>query len=164
MVLLLICAVMWGQHGDLLGGFPNELHKEKELTIILLNRIHLSFLYPQAVCRHVECGHSWASWRCELSASAQLPEKTRPLCDRVSFDILRSADPHKVNNYSYLTSEVCGLNVLMSVMLLLFSLQEVKAAPLKFVTDLAFEDSWSQLLMSTLAPLGYIKVILSASY
>lgn len=78
---------------------------------------------------------------------------------------MRSADPHKVNNYRYLTSEVCGLNVLMAVMLLLFSLQEVKAAPLKFVTDLAFEDSWSQLFMSTLAPLGYIKVlILSASY
>ncbi|XP_051718625.1 inositol polyphosphate 5-phosphatase Ka isoform X1 [Ctenopharyngodon idella] len=37
-------------------------------------------------------------------------------------------------------------------------LQEVKAAPLKFVTDLAFEDSWSHLFMNTLAPLGYIKV------
>ncbi|KAK7172016.1 hypothetical protein R3I93_004341 [Phoxinus phoxinus] len=42
--------------------------------------------------------------------------------------------------------------------LYVIGLQEVKAAPLKFVTDLAFEDSWSQLFMSTLAPLGYIKV------
>lgn len=50
-------------------------------------------------------------------------------------------------------------------MLLLFRLQEVKAAPLKFVTDLAFEDSWSHLFMNTLAPLGYIKVlILTDSY
>lgn len=62
-------------------------------------------------------------------------------------------------------NEICGLNVLMSVMLLWFSLQEVKAAPLKFVTDLAFEDSWTHLFMNTLAPLGYIKVlILSALY
>lgn len=65
----------------------------------------------------------------------------------------------------YEICEICGLNVLMSVMLLWFSLQEVKAAPLKFVTDLAFEDSWSHLFMNTLAPLGYIKVlILSALY
>ncbi|XP_077064124.1 inositol polyphosphate 5-phosphatase Ka [Siphateles boraxobius] len=42
--------------------------------------------------------------------------------------------------------------------LYVIGLQEVKAAPLKFVTDLAFEDTWSQLFMSTLAPLGYIKV------
>ncbi len=47
-------------------------------------------------------------------------------------------------------------------MLLLFRLQEVKAAPLKFVTDLAFEDSWSHLFMNTLAPLGYIKVLILA--
>ncbi|XP_048016884.1 inositol polyphosphate 5-phosphatase Ka isoform X3 [Megalobrama amblycephala] len=42
--------------------------------------------------------------------------------------------------------------------LYVIGLQEVKAAPLKFVTDLAFEDSWSHLFMNTLAPLGYIKV------
>lgn len=50
------------------------------------------------------------------------------------------------------------MSVLTSVMLL-FRLQKVKAAPLKFVTDLAFEDSWSHLFMNTLAPLGYIKVL-----
>lgn len=38
------------------------------------------------------------------------------------------------------------------------SLQEVRAAPLKIVSDLAFGDSWSSLFMDTLAPLGYIKV------
>ncbi|XP_051521395.1 inositol polyphosphate 5-phosphatase K-like isoform X1 [Myxocyprinus asiaticus] len=42
--------------------------------------------------------------------------------------------------------------------LYVIGLQEVKAAPLKFVTDLAFEDSWSHLFMNTLAPLGFIKV------
>ncbi|XP_059390170.1 inositol polyphosphate 5-phosphatase K-like isoform X1 [Carassius carassius] len=42
--------------------------------------------------------------------------------------------------------------------LYVIGLQEVKAAPLKFVTDLAFEDSWSHIFMNTLAPLGYIKV------
>lgn len=69
---------------------------------------------------------------------------------------------NRETDLSYLTSEVCGLSVLTSVMLLLFRLQEVKAAPLKFVTDLAFEDSWSHLFMNTLAPLGYIKVLILA--
>ncbi|KAK2831720.1 hypothetical protein Q7C36_016806 [Tachysurus vachellii] len=42
--------------------------------------------------------------------------------------------------------------------LYVIGLQEVRAAPLKFVTDLAFGDSWSCLFMNTLTPLGYIKV------
>ncbi|KAL7849135.1 hypothetical protein SRHO_G00207580 [Serrasalmus rhombeus] len=42
--------------------------------------------------------------------------------------------------------------------LYVIGLQEVRAAPLKFMTDLAFDDSWSHLFMNTLAPLGYIKV------
>ncbi|XP_056612452.1 inositol polyphosphate 5-phosphatase Ka isoform X1 [Triplophysa dalaica] len=42
--------------------------------------------------------------------------------------------------------------------LYVIGLQEVRAAPLKFVSDLAFDDSWSHLFMSTLAPLGYVKV------
>lgn len=75
------------------------------------------------------------------------------------FQCLNQETHHKVNNDGYLTSEACGLGLLTSVMLLLFRLQEVKAAPLKFVTDLAFEDSWSHLFMNTLAPLGYIKVL-----
>lgn len=42
--------------------------------------------------------------------------------------------------------------------LYVIGLQEVRAAPLKFVSDLAFEDSWSHLFMNTLAPLDYMKV------
>ncbi|XP_030633466.1 inositol polyphosphate 5-phosphatase Ka [Chanos chanos] len=42
--------------------------------------------------------------------------------------------------------------------LYMIGLQEVRAAPLKFVTDLVFEDSWSHLFMARLSPLGYVKV------
>ncbi len=38
------------------------------------------------------------------------------------------------------------------------SLQEVSATPVRYITDLISEDSWSHLLMDTLAPMGYIKV------
>ncbi|KAM6906851.1 inositol polyphosphate 5-phosphatase K [Xenentodon cancila] len=42
--------------------------------------------------------------------------------------------------------------------LYVIGLQEVKATPLKFMSDLMFEDSWSQLFMNTLAPRGFVKV------
>ncbi|KAM4544794.1 inositol polyphosphate 5-phosphatase K isoform 2-T2 [Odontesthes bonariensis] len=37
-------------------------------------------------------------------------------------------------------------------------LQEVSATPMKFVSDLIVEDSWSHLFMATLAPRGFVKV------
>ncbi|XP_023648329.2 inositol polyphosphate 5-phosphatase K-like [Paramormyrops kingsleyae] len=37
-------------------------------------------------------------------------------------------------------------------------LQEVNSTPLKFVADLAFEDSWSNVFMTRLAAQGYMKV------
>ncbi|XP_041707449.1 inositol polyphosphate 5-phosphatase K isoform X1 [Coregonus clupeaformis] len=42
--------------------------------------------------------------------------------------------------------------------LYVIGLQEVNAAPLRFLSDLLVEDSWSHLLMNTLAHRGYIKV------
>lgn len=37
-------------------------------------------------------------------------------------------------------------------------LQEVYAAPLRFLSDTVYDDPWSRHLMSILAPLHYIKV------
>uniref|UniRef100_A0A8C7YJY4 Inositol polyphosphate-5-phosphatase Kb n=1 Tax=Oryzias sinensis TaxID=183150 RepID=A0A8C7YJY4_9TELE len=37
-------------------------------------------------------------------------------------------------------------------------LQEVRATPVKFMSDLIWEDSWSHLFMNTLAPRGFVKV------
>ncbi|XP_061595197.1 inositol polyphosphate 5-phosphatase K isoform X2 [Cololabis saira] len=42
--------------------------------------------------------------------------------------------------------------------LYVIGLQEVKATPLKFMSDLMYEDSWSHLFMNTLAPRGFVKV------
>lgn len=38
------------------------------------------------------------------------------------------------------------------------SLQEVSSRPLKFVSDIVFDDPWSHLFMSALAPRKYVKV------
>ncbi|XP_016421753.1 phosphatidylinositol 4,5-bisphosphate 5-phosphatase A-like [Sinocyclocheilus rhinocerous] len=42
--------------------------------------------------------------------------------------------------------------------LYVIGLQEVNANPVRYISDLISEDSWSHLLMDTLAPMGYIKV------
>ncbi|RVE63885.1 hypothetical protein OJAV_G00140740 [Oryzias javanicus] len=42
--------------------------------------------------------------------------------------------------------------------LYVIGLQEVRATPAKFMSDLMWEDSWSHLFMNTLAPKGFVKV------
>ncbi|XP_048123517.1 inositol polyphosphate 5-phosphatase K isoform X3 [Alosa alosa] len=42
--------------------------------------------------------------------------------------------------------------------LYVIGLQEVSATPVRYISDLIVEDSWSHLLMDTLAPKGYVKV------
>ncbi|KAK2871185.1 hypothetical protein Q8A67_023712 [Cirrhinus molitorella] len=42
--------------------------------------------------------------------------------------------------------------------LFVVGLQEVNATPVRYISDLISEDSWSHLLMDTLAPMGFIKV------
>lgn len=44
------------------------------------------------------------------------------------------------------------------VFLVLVSLQEVNATPVRFISDLMVEDSWSHALMDTLALRGFVKV------
>ncbi|KAJ3589452.1 hypothetical protein NHX12_010297 [Muraenolepis orangiensis] len=44
--------------------------------------------------------------------------------------------------------------------LYVIGLQEVNSSPLRFISDMMVEDSWSHLLMGTLAPRGYIKGLL----
>ncbi|XP_047449685.1 inositol polyphosphate 5-phosphatase Ka isoform X2 [Mugil cephalus] len=42
--------------------------------------------------------------------------------------------------------------------LYVIGLQEVYSGPLRFMTDIVFDDPWSHRFMSTLAPLNYVKV------
>ncbi|XP_076607563.1 inositol polyphosphate 5-phosphatase K isoform X2 [Chaetodon auriga] len=42
--------------------------------------------------------------------------------------------------------------------LYVIGLQEVSATPLRFISDLLVEDSWSHVFMDTLAPRGFVKV------
>ncbi|CAL8267931.1 unnamed protein product [Merluccius merluccius] len=50
------------------------------------------------------------------------------------------------------------LDVQPPVDLYVIGLQEVNSNPLRFISDMMVEDSWSHLLMGTLAPRGYVKV------
>ncbi|XP_063058207.1 inositol polyphosphate 5-phosphatase K [Engraulis encrasicolus] len=42
--------------------------------------------------------------------------------------------------------------------LYVIGLQEVSAAPVKYISDLIMDDTWSHLFMDTLAPRGYVKL------
>lgn len=44
------------------------------------------------------------------------------------------------------------------MVLVCVSLQEVNATPVRFISDLLMEDSWSHVFMDTLAPRGFVKV------
>ena len=48
--------------------------------------------------------------------------------------------------------------VCVCVCVSLRSLQEVSATPVRYISDLIMEDSWTHVLMDTLAPKGYVKV------
>ncbi|XP_074535540.1 inositol polyphosphate 5-phosphatase K-like isoform X1 [Halichoeres trimaculatus] len=50
------------------------------------------------------------------------------------------------------------LNSPISPDLFVISLQEVYSGPVRFMSDTLFDDPWSQLFMTTLAPKNYIKV------
>lgn len=45
-----------------------------------------------------------------------------------------------------------------SPLLLCVRLQEVNATPVRFISDLLVEDTWSHVFMDTLAPRGFVKV------
>lgn len=45
-----------------------------------------------------------------------------------------------------------------SPVLLCVRLQEVNATPVRFISDLLVEDTWSHVFMDTLAPRGFVKV------
>uniref|UniRef100_A0A4W4H3H1 Inositol polyphosphate-related phosphatase domain-containing protein n=1 Tax=Electrophorus electricus TaxID=8005 RepID=A0A4W4H3H1_ELEEL len=83
------------------------------------------------------------------------PPQHHPTCTpglyMVTWNVATAEPPDDV-------SSLLQLNSTQKMDLYVIGLQEVRAAPLKFLADLAFEDSWTRLFMNTLAPLGYIKV------
>ncbi|XP_036380523.1 inositol polyphosphate 5-phosphatase K-like isoform X1 [Megalops cyprinoides] len=69
----------------------------------------------------------------------------------VTWNVATAEPPSDVSSLLQLESQ-------NSIDLYVIGLQEVNATPLRFIADLAFEDSWSHLFMAALAPLGYVKV------
>ncbi|KAM6985178.1 inositol polyphosphate 5-phosphatase K [Aplochiton taeniatus] len=90
-----------------------------------------------------------------LDEAFQLCGRLRPT-DRlrlhmVTWNVATAEPPRDV-------SALLQLDVQPPTDLYVIGLQEVNATPLRFLTDLMMEDSWSILLMNTLAPRGYVKV------
>ncbi|KAM3868846.1 inositol polyphosphate 5-phosphatase K [Diretmus argenteus] len=69
----------------------------------------------------------------------------------VTWNVATAEPPADVNS-------LLQLDVQPPTDLYVIGLQEVNATPMRFILDLIVEDSWSHLLMDTLAPRGYVKV------
>ncbi|XP_028976617.2 inositol polyphosphate 5-phosphatase K isoform X2 [Esox lucius] len=69
----------------------------------------------------------------------------------VTWNVATAEPPDDVTSLLYLDTQP-------TTDLYVIGLQEVNAAPLKFLSDLLLEDSWSHHFMNTLAPREYIKV------
>nr|XP_015223287.1 PREDICTED: inositol polyphosphate 5-phosphatase K isoform X2 [Lepisosteus oculatus] len=70
----------------------------------------------------------------------------------VTWNVGTAAPPSDVSSLLELDSE-------KPADLFVIGLQEVNSRLLNFINDMTFEDPWSRLLMDTLAPLGYVKLI-----
>ncbi|KAI4896145.1 hypothetical protein NFI96_020010, partial [Prochilodus magdalenae] len=69
----------------------------------------------------------------------------------VTWNVATAEPPDDVRSLLQLDSD-------SPVDLLVIGLQEVRATPVKYLSDLIAEDSWSHLFMNTLGPNGFIKV------
>lgn len=69
----------------------------------------------------------------------------------VTWNVATADPPDDVSSLLHLSSP-------KSPDLYVIGLQEVYSKPLRFVSDIVFDDPWSHLFMSTLAPRNYVKV------
>ncbi|XP_056139981.1 inositol polyphosphate 5-phosphatase Ka [Lampris incognitus] len=69
----------------------------------------------------------------------------------VTWNVATADPPDDVSSLLHLNSPTCPD-------IYVIGLQEVFSGPVRFISDMAFDDPWSYLFMSTLAPQGYFKV------
>lgn len=131
--------------------------KNVAMQLIFVNILSF-FLYQtlwQAAHGDLERGHSRASWGRHLFAATRRPTPHRPLCDWVRNDNIESG----IKNFCQeLDWRIKTYLLITWVYLVCVSLQEVNAAPVRFISDLLVEDSWSHVFMNALAPRGFVKV------
>ncbi|XP_007485811.1 inositol polyphosphate 5-phosphatase K isoform X4 [Monodelphis domestica] len=70
----------------------------------------------------------------------------------VTWNVATAAPPTNLNELLLLNNECENMDMYV------IGLQEMKSGIINYISELAFEDPWSKLLMDVLAPLGYIKV------
>ncbi|XP_038134478.1 inositol polyphosphate 5-phosphatase K-like isoform X2 [Cyprinodon tularosa] len=85
------------------------------------------------------------------SKSASKPRKKSFRLHMVTWNVATADPPADVASLLHLNSP-------KTADLYVIGLQEVYSGPLRFVSDMIFDDPWSQLFVSTLAPRGYVKV------
>lgn len=121
---------------------------------VLQKMTNIPLLCPQATHGDMERGHSWSPRRPDFASPSELPKEPRPLRHWVGVHRMWIAWRQSLFcSYNRIWGRVTDKTVCMCV-----SLQEVYSGPLRFMSDTVFDDPWSHLFMSTLAPRKYVKV------
>uniref|UniRef100_UPI003AB0A495 inositol polyphosphate 5-phosphatase Ka isoform X1 n=1 Tax=Centroberyx gerrardi TaxID=166262 RepID=UPI003AB0A495 len=82
---------------------------------------------------------------------ANKPKKDSFRLHMVTWNVATANPPDDITSLLHLNSP-------KSPDLYVIGLQEVYSGPVRFMLDMTFDDQWSQLFMTTLAPRGYLKV------
>ena len=115
----------------------------------------------QAAHGDLERGQCRASRSHHLFAPTGRSAPRRPLCYWVrDVKILPGTGPKDkcVSFNESARKERRGSGASVCVVVCVRSLQEVNATPVRFISDMLVEDSWSHVFMDTLAPRGFVKV------
>ncbi|XP_074045276.1 inositol polyphosphate 5-phosphatase K isoform X2 [Macrotis lagotis] len=70
----------------------------------------------------------------------------------MTWNVASASPPPNINDLLLLDNESPSIDMYI------FGLQELKSGIINYLSELAFEDPWSKLIMDILSPLGYIKV------
>uniref|UniRef100_A0A667XRN4 Inositol polyphosphate-5-phosphatase K n=1 Tax=Myripristis murdjan TaxID=586833 RepID=A0A667XRN4_9TELE len=87
----------------------------------------------------------------QISINNSEKNKEGVMLHMVTWNVATAEPPENLNSLLH-------LDVQPPTDLYVIGLQEVSATPLRFISDMIAEDSWSHQLMDTLAPRGYVKV------
>ncbi|KAE8287493.1 Inositol polyphosphate 5-phosphatase K [Larimichthys crocea] len=122
-----------------------QAHSPSEIFVICAEGVCGFYRVPQQ--RQEDQGEEMSTEHCEVKRRDG--DKCR--LHMVTWNVATAEPPEDV-------SALLQLDVQPPADLYVIGLQEVNATPVRFISDLLMEDSWSHVFMDTLAPRGFVKV------
>ncbi|XP_069366039.1 inositol polyphosphate 5-phosphatase K isoform X1 [Paralichthys olivaceus] len=115
--------------------------------------LEIFIICAQGVCSFFQTPQERDTAKGEEMSTGRFRSGGRDKCrlHMVTWNVATAEPPEDV-------SSLLQLDVQPPTDLYVIGLQEVSSSPVRFISDLLMEDSWSHVFMDTLAPRGFIKV------